>query len=155
MATYGDNQKQSGDVLLRQSLDDGEINVSSGIVEMTETFDSMVYLSMFGGNADDPGGDDESRSWWGNHSETDPARQYRSETQHVLRALPATAANLRKVEAAVGRDLTRDFLTTGIASKFFAAASIPALNRVDVSVSIIANGERFEFSFVEVWEASV
>ena len=155
MATYGDNQKQSGDVLLYQTLDDGEIDVVGGMVKTTETFDTMVYLSLFGGNSDDPGGDDESKSWWGNLDEPDPARQYRSETQNLLRSLPATASNLRRIEAAVTRDIGRDFITTGIASEFSAVASIPALNRVAISGNITADGERHEFAFVEVWEASV
>lgn len=146
---------QEGDVLLFQTLDEGEMNIVDGITELTPTFDTMVYLSMFGGNSDDPGGADTTKQWWGNIGETEPSRMYRSETQFVLQSLPATSSNLRRLESAMLRDLNRDFIDTKIASEISVSASIPRLNHVDLSVTITADGEQSTFAFTENWEASI
>ena len=67
---------------------------------------AAVYLSLYGGNDDDSGLDgDAHRQWWGNMDETDPARTYRSETQHALKAAPLIPANLGQFEDAAKRDL--------------------------------------------------
>jgi hypothetical protein len=153
---YGDGSGlQEGDVLLYQTLDDGEMNIVDGITELTPTFDTMVYLSLFGGNVDDPGGSDTTKQWWGNFGEPEASKQYRSETQYLLRSLPMTSANLKRLEKAATRDLTRDFLDTGIASEVSVEVSIERLNWVKISATINALGERSTFTFTENWEASL
>ena len=144
---------QQGDVLLFQTNDDGDIIVTGGIVEMTGDFQTAAYLSLFGGNEDDDGRQDHPKTWWGNLSEIDPAEKYISETQNLLQALPATSSNLRRVEAAVKRDL-QWFLDKNIASSIDVETSIPDLNRLKIVISIQANGEETDFTFVENWKAA-
>jgi phage gp46-like protein len=148
-ATY----TQEGDVLLEQTPDGGNITVADGVTIMTGRFHTAIYLSLFGGNEDDPGGDDRSREWWGNKLETDPAYQYRSETQYLLRSLPATSGNLRRVEDAALRDL-QWLLDVKAASSVVVSASIPTLNKIQINVTVEAVGEREAFSFTENWEAA-
>ena len=155
MADYGDNKPQEGDVLLYQTVDGGNIDVSSGITEMTAGFETMAYLSLFGGNLEDPGDDDTKYQWWGNYLETDPARQYRSKTQYILKSIPATSGNLVRIQDAVVSDLSRDFIVTGIANNIEVAVSIPALNRVQIDIQIEAFGARSEFTFTENWENAI
>lgn len=144
---------QQGDVLLFQTDDDGEITVENGLVEMSGGLETAAYLSLFGGNEDDDGRGANPLTWWGNLDEVDPARQYHSETQNLLQALPATTGNLRRIEDAAGRDLAW-FVGERVASSVTVAASIPGLNRIKLTVDIEAVGEESSFEFVENWKAS-
>jgi len=119
------------DVLLYQSNDDGEINFTSGIVELTNTPETAVYLSLFGGNEEDDGRGDNPLTWWGNIDETDPARQYRSETQFLLQSMALVPRNLRRLEDAVKRDLAWFQAKT-----LNVIATIPAVNRIKLVVQI-------------------
>lgn len=144
---------QEGDVLLFQTLDDGDIIVENGITEMSSGLETAAYLSLFGGNEDDDGRDDNPHIWWGNISENETAMQYRSETQNLIDKIPATSANLIKIEDAANRDLSW-FLENNIASSVEVTASIPAYNRVKIMVEIEANGEESSFEFTENWKAA-
>ena len=145
---------QQGDVLLQQTNDNGEIEVVNGVVTMAGSFETMVYLCLFGGNEDDAGGADTTESWWGNLDEIDPDLRYVSETQNLLKSIPAVSANLLKIQAAAERDLAV-FTNKSIASSVTVVVSIPALNRVTIAVDIEAIGEKSSFKFTENWEASV
>ena len=137
---------QQGDVLLSQTVDDGEINIENGLVEMSGGLETAAYLSMFGG-------DEDLGEWWGNLEETEPARKYRSETQNLLQSIPATSGNLRRIEQAATRDLAW-FLEVKAASSVEVSASIPSINHVSITVVIEAEGVQSEFNFVENWEAT-
>lgn len=109
--------------------------VENGLILLTDGLETAVYLSLFGGNEDDPGQSDVTQQWWGNLLETDPARTYRSETQYLLKSLPLIPANLRRVEQAAKRDL-QWLLDTANATKVDVTVSIPALNRMQIDVAI-------------------
>lgn len=145
---------QQGDVALYHTTDDGEITVVNGLVTMSSGLETSVYLSLFGGNEDDAGQENSVENWWGNLDEIDPAKQYRSETQNLLQALTATSANLRKIEAAAGRDLAW-MVPNGAASEVTAEASIPGLNKLKLVVAIIAAGEEQSFTFIENWKYEI
>ena len=145
---------QEGDVFLYQTIDDGEIDVENGLIEMSGGLDTAAYLSLFGGNEDDSGSDNDPFNWWANLDEIDPANQYRSETQHLLAGIPATSGNLHRIEDAANRDL-KWLLDKKIASLVAVTASIPALNRIKILVNIEAQGIESSFEFVENWKASV
>lgn len=135
------------DVLLRQTNDGGEIAVENGLVLLSDGLETSVYLSLFGGNQDD-GADvaSERLQWWGNVDEPLVERRYRSETQHVLRALPAVPRNLRRIEQAASRDLAW-MVEQGIAQSVEVAATIPTLNRVRVEVSIVTLTQQIQLVF--------
>ena len=142
---------QQGDVLLYQTNDDGDINVDGGIVAMSGGLETAAYLSLFGGNEQDDGRQECPLQWWGNLGE-EPSRQYRSETQHLLRSIPAIPANLRRVEEAAARDLSW-FVSSGAATSVSAAAGMPGLNKVRLVVTIEANGQPAVIEFIENWKA--
>ena len=144
---------QQGDVSLNQTPDGGEITVEGGVVRMSGGLETAAYLSLFGGNFQDDGRDGNSDNWWGNLSETNAVRQYRSETQNLLKSLPLTSSNLRLIEDAVTRDLSW-FLAQDIASSIRVGVSIPALNTVQIDVSVEAVGEEKAFQFVENWKSN-
>lgn len=148
------NNTQQGDVLLFQSNDEGEINVGAGLIEMSGGLRTAAYLSLFGGNSDDNGQPDNELTWWGNIDETDPARQYRSETQYLIESLPATSGNLKRIEQAASRDLNW-FLTSGAATSVTAVASIPDIKKLRLIININAEGIEQSFEFLENWKAEI
>jgi phage gp46-like protein len=144
---------QQGDVILFQSLDDGEIIIRAGVVEMDGGLQTAGYLSLFGGNEDDDGREDNPLGYWGNAIGDDPNERQVSRTQYLLRSIPATSGNLLRIEDAATTDL-QWLIEVGAASTVNVAASIPALNRVKLAITIEAIGEESSFEFVENWKAS-
>lgn len=134
------------DVLLRNTVDGGEILVENGVCRMSDGLETAAFLSLFGGNEQDPGDADSTESWWGNVGEADPARRYRSETQFLLRSLPATPSNLRRIEQAAARDLDW-MVSSSVAKSIEVTARIPGLNRVAVDVKIITLTATLRLSF--------
>ena len=142
--------RQQGDVVLYQSLDDGEIEIVDGIVTMDGGLQTAVYLSLFGGNDDDAAGFDTRLSWWGNIQENDESKKIRSLTQYNLKALPATTFNMLIIKDSVLRDLA--WMTEiGAATEVDCEVSIPAINKVQINVKINAEGSSSEFEFFENW----
>lgn len=144
---------QQGDVALFQTNDDGNITVTNGVVEMSGGLETAAYLSLFGGNEDDDGRDDNPNDWWGNLDEGELDRQYHSETQNLLQSIPATTNNLLRIEDAANRDLSW-FVDGKIASSITVSVTMPGLNRVSISIKIEANGVESSFNFVENWKAA-
>ena len=142
---------QQGDIFLFQTNNDGEVNVVNGIIEMSSGLDTAAYLSLFGGNEDCSRRDVCPFSWWGNFSEDDKAKKYISETQYLLKTIPAITANLLRIEEAARRDLNW-FLENKIASSVTVIVTIPALNSIKINIVIEANGIESIFEFVENWK---
>lgn len=143
------NTPQNGDVVLFQSLDGGEIEINNGLIEMNEGLQTSVYLSLFGGNDEDDkiSNQEFNKSWWGNYEEEE-LNQIRSETQFLLKSLPATSSNLRKLEITVKRDLDW-MIQSKLANNINVSASIPALNTIKLNIEI--NNESYEF--IENWRS--
>ena len=144
---------QQGDVLHFQTPDDGDIEILNGLVTMSGGLETAAYLSLLGGNIEDDGLPDNSLTWWGNLDETDRAFKYISETQNLLRGLPAVSRNLILVEEANLRDL-QWMIDKKVASSITSEASIPQVGRVAFKITILAEGEEQNFNFTENWRAS-
>ena len=87
--------QHEGDVFLFQTLEDGDIKVDSGIVEMSGGLRTAAYLSMFGGEPD----------WWFNLLEPDPAVRLTARTQSAVDTLVPVPANLPRIRQAAEADL--------------------------------------------------
>lgn len=146
-------QPQQGDVVLYQSLDDGEIEVVGGVVTMDGGLQTAVYLSLFGGNFKDDGLANNEFGWWGNTLETTASRKLVSETQNLLQGIPSTANNRLRIDQAVRRDL-QWMLTEKVANEIDVAVTIPGLNKIKIVVTINAIGLESTFEFIENWKAS-
>jgi phage gp46-like protein len=139
------------DVLLRQEDDGGNVEVVGGLMTMTDSHEVAAYLSMFGGNEQDSGATDgERKQWWGNLTETNTARRYRSETQHLLQSLPAVPANLRRVQDAAEHDLAW-FVEERIATLVAVSASMPGINRIQLDVRIDIDGVEHRITVKKHW----
>lgn len=141
------------DVRLFHTPDGGEVEIVGGTVTMGDGLETAVYLSLFGGNERDRNLEADDRlQWWGNLDERDESRRYRSETQALLRALPATTASLRRLEDAVSRDLA--WLEQEIASALEVTVSIPRVNAIAIDVVVVVKfGTRYPFQFASNWGA--
>lgn len=139
------------DVALYQAPDGGEITCENGIILTDDGVESATFISLFGGNEDDSGDDsDKAREWWGNKIEGDAAKRLRSETQNLLRSIPATSGNLRLIEDAVGHDLAW-MVETELASFVGASCSMPGLNRIQIDVKIEIQNVVYTPSFQAKW----
>lgn len=143
---------QQGDVKLFQTIDDGEIDITDGIAAMDSGLATAAYLAMFGGNEEDNGIGDNKFQWWGNLDETEPSKKYRSQTQFLLKSIPAISSNLLRIEEAVKSDLDF-FIEINASNEVKVEVTIPGLNKVNISGSIIAEGVEESFSFTENWKS--
>lgn len=138
------------DVLFFHTPDGGELDLVNGQIRLTNGYEGCAYLALFGGNSDDSGDEvDVRKQWWGNVDEPDPARQYRSEFQYLLRTLALVSGNLVLFEEAAERDLARAF--GGVASLVAARCSIPAPRRIQVDINIEVDGATHAFDITEHW----
>jgi hypothetical protein len=127
------------------------VTFTNGQPAMTGGPETAVFLSLFGGEEDDSGSEgDKPKAWWPNCEEPDLAKHCRSETQHLLLSLPAVPANLKRVEDAVVRDLA--WMIEGEVATFIGAvARLPALNRIQIEITLEANGKRFPVKINMPW----
>jgi phage gp46-like protein len=141
------------DVKLVNAADGGDIEILGGLVTMSSGLDVAVYLSLFGGNELDSGlqGDD-SKQFWANLGETDPAKMYRSRTQSTLLSLPAVPANMLRVQDAVNADLS--WMLVSVASSIDVVVSMPALNHVSIAINITVADRVYTYVFAQQWSQS-
>ena len=153
-AGAADGTAEGPDILLFHVDDGGEVEIVAGRPTMDDSPATAAYLSLFGGNERDANlASTDSLQWWGNLLEADVTRHYRSETQHLLRSVPAVTFNLARIQQAVERDLA--WMEDELTAEITVAVSIPALNRVRIDVTINVMGRVYSFSFVELWQAAV
>lgn len=139
------------DVLMYHTPEGGEVTLSGGEPLYTDGIETAVFLSLFGGQAEDDATDaTKHRQWWGNWEEPDPARRYRSATQALLRGLPAIPANLRRVEDAIVTDL-QWMIGSGLAQIVSARARMPAPKRIEIRCEIVIDGRSTQFKFATDW----
>lgn len=131
------NDTTAGDVLLFQTDNDGDI--LSDFV-LTSGMETAVYLSLFGGNEDDNGTSDNRAAWWANADMDDGDERQISRLQNLLSGIPASSANLKRLNDAALADLA---WLEGVS----VYSSIPALNRVNIVINV--HDETFEFK--EEW----
>lgn len=150
----GEASSTGPDVLMFQTVDGGEIEIIGGRVTADNPPATAAYLSLFGGNERDGNiAATDELQWWGNLIEDDQSRIYRSETQHLLRSLPAVTSNLARIDDAASRDLA--WMVAELDATITVASSIPALNRIKIAGTIEILGRVYTFSFVELWETGV
>jgi phage gp46-like protein len=94
-----------GDILLVDSPDGGEIVIENGLIKNDKQFTTAVYLSLFGGNLDDPGKTKSKRSWWGNIFAMAESEKIRSRFQFIINGYPMTVKYIREAETAALLDL--------------------------------------------------
>jgi phage gp46-like protein len=127
-----------GDLLLVDTNDGGDTVVKDGLFSGCRSFDTAVYLSLFGGNKNDPGKVKNPREWWGNKlSGTAEAEKMTSRFQACIAGLPMTTKNIALCENAALLDL--EWLRKeSAADEIIADGRAGAGNRFYMSVEIKA-----------------
>lgn len=137
------------DVLMFQTQDGANVNSVNGILELTDGPETAFYLSLVGGNLDDPGVGDSSKQWWANAYLTDPAKKYRSQTQYLLRNFPLTSATLPRIQAAVLADLQWS-VDIGLVPENRVTVSVPRLNHVNIRIENEIDTFNFPFQITRL-----
>lgn len=142
-----------GDVLLTSTDDGGEVTETDGIIEATAGFETVAFISLFGGNKNDDGTEStKPQAWWGNLTDPDdPDRWLTSRTQNILTGFPAIPGNLNKIIEAVQLDLAW-FKSEKIADTIEISASIPARNKLQLDIIILKDQKKLvELRYEENW----
>ena len=115
---------QDGDVLLFQTLDDGDLSITDGIVKMTGGLETAVYLSLFS-----------PEDTYLNESANTPDERLSSRTDAFIANKPQSSKNYQLLTQAVEADLK--WLTkNNIVKSVGVAVSSDGLNRVMIGVVI-------------------
>lgn len=141
------------DALLFYTADGGDVELNNGQIRLSHGLYTAWLLAIAGGNDEDSGDDAEDRrQWWGNFTESDPQRHYRSRTQNVLRGMPATTGNLKALREAVRAD-TQTLVDDGTITEFSVRVQMVAQKRVKITAQLVANGEQYGFEYEDAWES--
>lgn len=146
----------SGDVLFFNTFDGGDILIKNGLIEPDRSFSTAVYISLFGGNKEDPGTVKNNLGWWGNYMSNVPENEKLvSRFQHVITGLPLTVKNLLAAETAAALDL--DWMKKeGIVDKIIVSGRASATTQADFTYLLEKNGEKIgSGEFGIQWEAGV
>jgi phage gp46-like protein len=151
-----DLQYFAGDLLLEDTPDGGEIRIENDLFVNDRSFNTAVYLSLFGGNQDDNGKVKNNKTWWGNTLDgISENEKIVSRFQAIIFALPMTTKNIQAAETAAKIDL-QWIVDEGIADKIIISGSAVSHNKFYLSVEIQLNGKSiYQNAFSLLWKAGV
>lgn len=130
---------QQGDVLLFQTVDDGNISIENGITQMTGGLETAVYLSLFA-----------PEDWYGNDTIDDINEEMRARTESIIRNKPQTSKNYQLLDQAIQLDLK--WLTDqNHADKIETSVSAAALNRVNINITITQDSNDLNLTIPIEW----
>lgn len=144
-----------GDVLLKSTVDGGDLEIENYFIKLTGGFGTASYLSLFGGNKEDNGTEStKNKSWWGNQlDENEPDKKLISRTQNFMLSNPATPGNLNKIIENAKQDLSW-FKDQGICDTIEISGSIPEPDRLELAIRMLKDSELLaDFKFIENWKA--
>lgn len=130
-----------GDLALADSPDGGEIVIVDELFACDRTFNTAVYLSLFGGNRLDAGRVKSPNTWWGNLlSGTAEAEKMTSRFQAVIAGYPMTTSSIAFCETAALLDLAW-LKAEGAADEIIVDGRFGNRNRFFLTVEIKAAGK--------------
>ena len=140
-----------GDVLLIDTPDGGDIVLENCLIEADRKFSTSVYLSLFGGNIDDPGKTKSDREWWGNLFADSESEKIRSRFQYIINGFPMTVKYIREAEEAAYLDL-KWLIKENIADKINIEGRSKDKEHFELYVEILADQSLlYKNSFVVHW----
>ncbi|AUR98035.1 hypothetical protein NVP1246O_28 [Vibrio phage 1.246.O._10N.261.54.E10] len=115
---------QEGDVLLFQTLNDSDMSITDGIVQMTQGLETAVYLSLFS----------PVDTYLNEAAETNDEK-LSSQTEAIIQNKAQSSKNYQLLVQAVNADL-KWLMTNGNAKSIDTSVSSDGLNRVIISITI-------------------
>jgi phage gp46-like protein len=151
-----DLQVFEGDLLLEDTPDGGDIRIENNLFASDRSFNTAVYLSLFGGNKDDNGKVKNNKTWWGNTLEgTAENEKLVSRFQAVIFGLPMTTKNIQEAESAAKLDL-KWIIDEGIAEKIIVSGRALSRAKFALYADIQAGGNSiYEHTFALFWKAGI
>jgi phage gp46-like protein len=145
-----------GDLLLFSTADGGEIPVEDGQFSGDRSFNTAVYLSLFGGNSGDSGKVKNNKTWWGNLLPGAAEHEKMvSRFQAFITAKPMTTKNIQEAIKAAELDL-RWIIDEGIAGAVTVTGAAGSGSRFNLRVSVEAAGaSMYENTFSLFWKVGV
>jgi phage gp46-like protein len=149
-------QTFEGDLLLEDTPDGGDIRIENNLFVSDRSFNTAVYLSLFGGNKDDNGKVKNNKTWWGNTLEgTAENEKLVSRFQAIIFGLPMTTKNIQEAESAARLDL-KWVIDEGIAEKIIVLGRALSRTKFALYVDIQAGGNSiYEHTFLLFWKAGI
>ena len=143
-----------GDILLRETLDGGDIAIENGLFVSDKQFSTAVYLSLFGGNKNDNGKVNNNDEYWLNYlSDITESEKLRSRFQFIIDGLPMSVKNIREAEKAAAMDL-QWFIDEKIADEIFTYCQTTGKNRFNLKVEILKDKKDiFKNEYFLLWGA--
>lgn len=135
---------QRGDALFFTTTDGGEINVTNGVTEMTQAYESAVTLCLGGGNIDDANTVETKKyEWMGNEDEIEEYK-LRSRFNNILASGRAiTSQFIRDLGEAAALDILECFSGVG-ATAVNSTVAITGKNKLEVYSQIEMRNGDFE-----------
>jgi phage gp46-like protein len=145
-----------GDIFLFDTPDGGDIKIEDGLFSSCRSFDTAVYLSLFGGNKEDNGKVKNKNTWWGNLLEdTNENEKMVSRFQAIIAGKPMSTKNIQEAEQAAELDL-KWLLDERAAEKVSVTGRGGAVNKFFLHVDISAAGKTlYENTFSIFWKAGI
>jgi phage gp46-like protein len=150
------SQNFEGDLLLVETPDGGNILIEGGMFVNDKTFNTAVYLSLFGGNKEDAGKVKNNQAWWGNLlPDTAEAEKLISRFQAVILGLPMSTKNILEAEKAAILDL-QWIIDAGIAEAVDVDGNAVGKNSFSLRVKASADGTTvYDNTFSLFWKAGI
>jgi phage gp46-like protein len=151
-----DLQIFEGDLFLEDTPDGGEIRIENDLFVSDRSFNTAVYLSLFGGNKDDNGKVKNNKTWWGNTlGGTAENEKLVSRFQAIIFGLPMTTKNIQDAETAARLDL-KWLVDEGAADKIITAGRAAGRDRFALTVQIRSGGKSiYENTFPLFWRSGL
>lgn len=145
----------TGDVFLEGEGGVGDLVVENGLVQDCRDFSTSVYLSLFGGNAEDDAGRD-TETWWGNLIPgTMENEKMFSSFYAITSGLPLNSGNIKKAVAAAERDL-HWMIKEGIADDIEATISAENIKQIHLTVRVSKEGKNvFKDTYSFQWQGAM
>lgn len=141
-----------GDVLFVDTPDGGDLVINNDFFASEKGFKTAVFISLFGGNIDDPAVIESSKEWWGN-SIGEEKTSLRSRFQYIVAGLPLSTKNLKLCIEAIKIDL-QWMIDDGVCEDIVVSGIITDIKTADFTVKIMINNDIADnINFKVNWEA--
>ncbi len=145
--------------MLNESLHEdgngGQLTLRSFEIEQTESIYTMVYLAMFAGQLQEATTKETVSgelffTWWGNDTNDNSDKWINSNTERVLRGIELSSQSRFVIQRAVESDMQ----SLSQLGEFEVLITYPALNRVEINITIKEPGIKDSERLVLLWDAT-
>lgn len=131
------NSNQVGDVLFLLTESGGDMEVENGITTMTALYDTMIDITLTGGNEEDDGTPATERLQYAGNEDEPEINKLRGRFHKWTHGRPINTGNLTELKKDAASDLTDSFVD--IAKEISIIARLVTSKRVELTIDITDN----------------